>query len=271
MEYVVDSVVLIANTSLSAQCLCPLLCLAWLILKDPVFRSLCWIYIIAVCLRTVLYIAITFRFACWQGPSLIPQRHCYSIYANSTTMASSTDQVSSSSPFRLLGLGPKATQSDVRKAYLALSLRYHPDKSDGTTHEIFVAIKAAYEAAYEKCVRDADRWQSEQARGTGSTAPASYHFNSEPAPPPSAPPSASWPLHQRCTTPPEEFSSSPNDYHATEPLTYNEVYASTMNTWITLLKYKRLQLRSTGSFLRRNSSQNTQRPFEQQSMWVVGS
>lgn len=34
--------------------------------------------------------------------------------------------------YSVLGLTPKATQSDIKKAYYKLSMQYHPDKNQGS-------------------------------------------------------------------------------------------------------------------------------------------
>jgi len=35
-------------------------------------------------------------------------------------------------PYAVLGVAPEATQSEIKKAYRKLSLRFHPDKNDGS-------------------------------------------------------------------------------------------------------------------------------------------
>lgn len=34
--------------------------------------------------------------------------------------------------YTILGLSPRATQSDIKKAYYKLSMQYHPDKNKGS-------------------------------------------------------------------------------------------------------------------------------------------
>ena len=51
-------------------------------------------------------------------------------------------------PFRCLGLERSASQEGVRKRYLALALRLHPDKIQHTqAHEAFAALEPAYSRA----------------------------------------------------------------------------------------------------------------------------
>ena len=53
-----------------------------------------------------------------------------------------------SCPFRCLGLERSASQEGVRKRYLALALRLHPDKIQHTqAHEAFAALEPAYSRA----------------------------------------------------------------------------------------------------------------------------
>jgi len=48
--------------------------------------------------------------------------------------------------YRLLGLSPNATQAEIRKAYYALALVYHPDKNSSQEAEVmFKAIVQAYD------------------------------------------------------------------------------------------------------------------------------
>ncbi|KAJ1454956.1 hypothetical protein M885DRAFT_565643 [Pelagophyceae sp. CCMP2097] len=47
-------------------------------------------------------------------------------------------------PRRALGVAPAASLHDVRRAYRAAALLYHPDKNNGTTGELFAALTAAY-------------------------------------------------------------------------------------------------------------------------------
>jgi hypothetical protein len=48
-----------------------------------------------------------------------------------------------------LGLQPTATRSEVRKAFLKLSLRYHPDKTLDHDDTMFKKINTAYEVLYK--------------------------------------------------------------------------------------------------------------------------
>lgn len=38
--------------------------------------------------------------------------------------------------YTVLGLTPKATQSDIKKAYYKLSMQHHPDKNEGSEEAV---------------------------------------------------------------------------------------------------------------------------------------
>lgn len=46
--------------------------------------------------------------------------------------------------YQVLGLSPKSTPSEIRRAYLNLSLQHHPDKPQGS-HFHFSCVQLAYE------------------------------------------------------------------------------------------------------------------------------
>jgi molecular chaperone DnaJ len=49
-------------------------------------------------------------------------------------------------PYKLLGIGKSATQSEIKKAYYQLAKKYHPDQNkDPKAREKFVEIQHAYE------------------------------------------------------------------------------------------------------------------------------
>ncbi|XP_058097717.1 chaperone protein dnaJ 8, chloroplastic [Magnolia sinica] len=62
--------------------------------------------------------------------------------------------LSVSDEFRVLGLTPLASKSDVKHAYKRLALKYHPDviREENSRHkpDIFKDIKSAYESLMEK-------------------------------------------------------------------------------------------------------------------------
>lgn len=47
---------------------------------------------------------------------------------------------------KILGLTPPVSESELKKTYRQLALRYHPDKKPHGDHERFIEITAAYEA-----------------------------------------------------------------------------------------------------------------------------
>lgn len=53
----------------------------------------------------------------------------------------------SEDPYKVLGVDKNATQDDIKKAYRALSLKWHPDRNPGKTEAtaIYQSINAAYE------------------------------------------------------------------------------------------------------------------------------
>ena len=59
-------------------------------------------------------------------------------------------------PFRCLGLERGASQEGVRKRYLALALRLHPDKAQHPqADEAFAALEGAYSRARDAAAADA--------------------------------------------------------------------------------------------------------------------
>eukprot|EP01147_Barroeca_monosierra_P004641 gene4641-8593_t len=46
--------------------------------------------------------------------------------------------------YDVLGVKPTASSSEIKKAYRKLAMRYHPDKTDGSTEEKFKDISFAY-------------------------------------------------------------------------------------------------------------------------------
>lgn len=49
------------------------------------------------------------------------------------------------SAYEILGVSPEASAETIRAAYRKLAKTHHPDATDGTTHEAFLEIRAAYE------------------------------------------------------------------------------------------------------------------------------
>ena len=61
----------------------------------------------------------------------------------------------SSCPFQVLGLEPSASAAAVRKRYLRLALKLHPDKAAHVrAAEAFAALEHAYEHAYKRAQRE---------------------------------------------------------------------------------------------------------------------
>jgi curved DNA-binding protein CbpA len=60
---------------------------------------------------------------------------------------------SNPSNYKLLGLPEGASKTDVKKAYVKLSLQFHPDKYKGddkpAAEEAFKLFSAAYHALYD--------------------------------------------------------------------------------------------------------------------------
>jgi curved DNA-binding protein CbpA len=48
-------------------------------------------------------------------------------------------------PYSVLGIGPQASESEIRSAYRALAKKLHPDIGAGSSEEKFRAIQDAYE------------------------------------------------------------------------------------------------------------------------------
>lgn len=69
-------------------------------------------------------------------------------------------------PYAILGLPPKASTVDIKKAYRALSKRYHPDlnKTD-EARDIYLQVRRAY-----KALVDRDAFEEEEAKSSGTFA-----------------------------------------------------------------------------------------------------
>ncbi len=84
--------------------------------------------------------------------------------------------------YETLGVSPRSSESDLKKAYYKLAQKFHPDKSDGNKayEEKFKAINAAYEVlkdpdqrqVYDQ-LREADRNPNYQGN-RGGAASADY-------------------------------------------------------------------------------------------------
>ena len=68
------------------------------------------------------------------------------------SMISAKGSVNSEKWYEILGLTKDATDSDVKKAYRKMAVKYHPDKLIGVSEDIknlaeekFLAVKEAYE------------------------------------------------------------------------------------------------------------------------------
>jgi curved DNA-binding protein CbpA len=58
-------------------------------------------------------------------------------------------------PYKVLGVERNATQEDIKKAYRALSLKWHPDRNPGKPEAtaIYQSINAAYEILGDETLR----------------------------------------------------------------------------------------------------------------------
>ena len=58
----------------------------------------------------------------------------------------SSNSSNSVNPYEVLGVNENASETEIKKAYRSLSLKYHPDRnSDGNSTTKFQEINAAYE------------------------------------------------------------------------------------------------------------------------------
>lgn len=72
--------------------------------------------------------------------------HCKSRFVSELARSIGTSSLVCASHYDVLGVTPKATQSEIKSAYYKLSKVYHPDKSsDETSAKKFRAITEAYE------------------------------------------------------------------------------------------------------------------------------
>lgn len=56
-------------------------------------------------------------------------------------------------PYKVLGISPSATNEEVKKAYKALALKYHPDKNQGPMAEYAEAKMKEINDAYDEILR----------------------------------------------------------------------------------------------------------------------
>ena len=59
--------------------------------------------------------------------------------------------------YDVLGVAPTASRLEIRRAYMSLALRHHPDKNpgDAAAAERFQAVHSAYEVLYDESSRRA--------------------------------------------------------------------------------------------------------------------
>lgn len=79
--------------------------------------------------------------------------------------ADRTEHLESTDIYQLLGVGPKASERDVRRAYKRLLQQHHPDRStDPEAEERFKSIQAAYAAFKSRLALEEDRSAKRLAR-----------------------------------------------------------------------------------------------------------
>ena len=141
------------------------------------------------------------------------------------------------SAYQILGVSPKSSKEEIRKAYKALSLKHHPDKTGPESTAKMALINAAYDV-----LKDAPDYTSQRAapkrrrRSSLSTPPPSppkqkprhqkpepqrpqtkksKHNSNPPPPPPPKPTTPPWPTRTCFSNPP-----TPNTLPK-PPLTFN--------------------------------------------------
>ena len=68
-----------------------------------------------------------------------------------------TRSSTTASLYDVLGVSPTASRLEIRRAYMSLALRHHPDKNpgDAAAAERFRAVNSAYEVLYNESSRRA--------------------------------------------------------------------------------------------------------------------
>lgn len=82
--------------------------------------------------------------------------------------------------YRLLGLSPPCTEAEIKKAYKALALKYHPDKAGTSSEDRMKQLNAAYEEALSSVGISSvninfDKPETSTSTPSSSTSPEARH------------------------------------------------------------------------------------------------